>query len=157
MKTTVTNDIKEIESVIHTCDLCYVGMADEKGVPYVLPMNFGYKDNVIYLHSGQTGRSISILEHNPKVCITFCSGHELVAQHPDVACSYRMRSKSVIAWGDVTFVEDFNQKVEALDIIMKQYSDKTFHYGDPAVRNVKIWKVPVEEICCKGFGMPHNM
>ena len=127
-----------------------------KGTPYVLPMNFGYKDGVIYLHSAQDGRSISILERNPKVCITFSIDHALVFQHPEVACSYRMRSKSVIAWGKVAYEEDFDKKVEALDIIMKQYSDKTFRYSDPAVRNVKIWTVDIDEVSCKEFGAPHK-
>ena len=119
-------------------------------------MNFGYKDGVIYLHSAQDGRSISILERNPKVCITFSIDHALVFQHPEVACSYRMRSKSVIAWGKVAYEEDFDKKVEALDIIMKQYSDKTFRYSDPAVRNVKIWTVDIDEVSCKEFGAPHK-
>ena len=66
-------------------DVCFVGMADTDGTPYVLPMNFGYKDGVIYLHSAQDGRSISILERNPKVCITFSIDHALVFQHPEVA------------------------------------------------------------------------
>ena len=122
----------------------------------LLPMNFGYKDGVIYLHSAQDGRSISILERNPKVCITFSIDHALVFQHPEVACSYRMRSKSVIAWGKVAYEEDFDKKVEALDIIMKQYSDKTFRYSDPAVRNVKIWTVDIDEVSCKEFGAPHK-
>ena len=73
-------------------------------------MNFGYRNGVIYLHSAQEGRSISILERNPKVCITFSTDHDLVFQHPEVACSYRMRSKSVIAWGKVRFEEDFDKE-----------------------------------------------
>ena len=73
-----------------------------------------------------------------KSVLRFSIDHALVFQHPEVACSYRMRSKSVIAWGKVAYEEDFDKKVEALDIIMKQYSDKTFRYSDPAVRNVKI-------------------
>ena len=92
----------------------------------------------------------------PKVCITFSIDHALVFQHPEVACSYRMRSKSVIAWGKVAYEEDFDKKVEALDIIMKQYSDKTFRYSDPAVRNVKIWTVDIDEVSCKEFGAPHK-
>ena len=67
-----------------------------------------------------------------------------------------MRSKSVIAWGKVAFVDDAEGKVEALNQIMRQYSDKTFRYSDPAIRNVKIWKVAVEEITCKEFGAPHQ-
>ncbi len=156
MKTLIHSEKEQIESVIRKSDVCFVGMADTDGTPYVLPMNFGYEHGTIYLHSAQTGRSISILERNPKVCITFSVDHELVFQHPEVACSYRMRSKSVMAWGKVSYEEDPKKKEEALNIIMKQYVDKTFHYSDPAIRNVKIWKVEIEEITCKEFGAPHK-
>ena len=135
MKTLIHTDKEQIESIIRQSDVCFVGMADTDGTPYVLPMNFGYKDGVIYLHSAQDGRSISILERNPKVCITFSIDHALVFQHPEVACSYRMRSKSVIAWGKVAYEEDFD---------------------NPAVRNVKIWTVDIDEVSCKEFGAPHK-
>lgn len=156
MKTLVHTEEERIEAIIHSCSVCYVGLADTDGTPYVIPMNFGYWDGIVYLHSAQEGRSISILERNPKVCITFSTDHSLVFQHPEVACSYRMRSKSVIGWGSVTFEEKFEKKIEALDIIMKQYSKKDFKYSDPAVVNVKIWKVKLEEISCKEFGAPHQ-
>ena len=63
MKTLVHTDKELIEATIKKCDICYVGLADTDGTPYVLPMNFGYRDGVIYLHSAQEGRSISILEN----------------------------------------------------------------------------------------------
>ncbi|MDY3068432.1 MAG: pyridoxamine 5'-phosphate oxidase family protein [Parabacteroides sp.] len=156
MKTLIHENQELIDSIIRKCDICFVGMADTDGTPYVIPMNFGYKDGVIYLHSAQEGRSISILSRNPRVCITFSTDHELIFQHPEVACSYRMRSKSVISWGKVEYEEDFDKKEEALNIIMKQYSDKEFKYGAPAVRNVKIWKVKLDEVTCKEFGAPHK-
>ena len=59
MKTLIHTDKEQIESIIRQSDVCFVGMADTDGTPYVLPMNFGYKDGVIYLHSAQDGRSIS--------------------------------------------------------------------------------------------------
>ena len=31
----------------------------------------------------------------------------------------------------------------ALDIIMRHYTDNAFSYSDPAVRNVKVWKVEI--------------
>lgn len=79
MKTLIHTDKEQIESIIRQSDVCFVGMADTDGTPYVLPMNFGYKDGVIYLHSAQDGRSISILERNLKVCITFSIDHALVS------------------------------------------------------------------------------
>lgn len=156
MKTLIHTEKEQIEAIIRSCKVCFVGMADTDGTPYVIPMNFGYRDGVIYLHSAQEGRSISILERNPKVCITFSTDHDLVYQHPEVACSYSTRSKSVIASGEVRFEEDFERKTEALNIIMKQYTDKEFKYSDPAVKNVKIWVVDAQEITCKEFGVSYK-
>ncbi|WP_106831881.1 pyridoxamine 5'-phosphate oxidase family protein [Parabacteroides pacaensis] len=156
MKTLVITEQKEIEAIIAKCDVCFIGLADTDGTPYVLPMNFGYKEGIVYLHSAQEGHSIDILSRNPKICIAFSSDHALVFQHPQVACSYRMRSKSVIGWGNVTYEENFDKKREALDIIMKQYVNKEFTYSDPAIRNVKIWKVKLDKITCKVFGAPHE-
>ncbi len=145
-----------MEAIIAKCDICYIGLADTDGTPYVLPMNFGYKDGIVYLHSAQEGRSIDILERNNNICVTFSTDHALSFQHPQVACSYTMKSKSVIAWGSVSYEDDFDKKVEALNIIMKHYTDEEFKYSDPAVNNVKIWKVEIKNITSKVFGAPHK-
>lgn len=110
MRTLVHTEREEMEHAIRACKICYVGMADTDGTPYVVPMNFGYEEGVVYLHSAQEGRSITILERNSRVCITFCTDPALAYQHPQVACSYRMRSVSVIGWGKVEFEEDMDKK-----------------------------------------------
>ncbi len=155
MKTVEHLNSERIEEIIKQCDVCFIGVVDGD-MPYVLPMNFGFKDNIIYLHSAPEGRIIDILNRNSNICVTFSMDHELVFQHPEVACSYRMKSKSVVAWGKVKFQEDFAKKEEALNIIMEQYSDKKFTYSDPAIRNVKIWEVAMDKVSCKEFGAPHE-
>ena len=47
MKTLIHTDKEQIESIIRQSDVCFVGMADTAGTPYVLPMKFGYKDGVM--------------------------------------------------------------------------------------------------------------
>ncbi|HHU97169.1 MAG: pyridoxamine 5'-phosphate oxidase family protein [Bacteroidota bacterium] len=151
------NTIKErehVERVIRECTLCNVGMVDEEGVPYVIPMNFGYEEGVIYLHSAQEGRSITILEKNPLVCITFSTFTALSWQHEEVACSYRLQGESVICYGRVLFEEDHEEKVQALNRIMYHYTGREFSYSDPAVKNVKVWKVVIEEASVREFGKP---
>ncbi len=155
MKTLVHTGREQIERTIGKCEICFVGMIDVNQIPYVIPMNFGYLDGVVYLHSAPEGRSLSILEKNPTVCLTFSTAHDLVFQHPEVACSYRTRAESVIGWGKVRFEEDFDRKVDALDLIMKQYTEQKFTYSEPAVRNVKVWVVELEEATCREFGVPH--
>jgi|SRR5690554_3668975 nitroimidazol reductase NimA-like FMN-containing flavoprotein (pyridoxamine 5'-phosphate oxidase superfamily) len=154
MRTISVEDLNQIEEIIKSCNICNVGMSDSNGVPYVLPMNFGYKEGVIYLHSAQEGSSISMLEVNPNVCITFCTETKLVWQNEEVACSYRMRCESAICHGKVQFEEDFDEKVKALNIIMSQYSTREFTYSDPSVVNVKIWKVAIDKCSAKLFGAP---
>lgn len=107
----------------------------------------------LYLHSGPEGGKIEMLQHNNNVCITFSLGHKLVYQHKQVACSYSMRSESAMCRGKVEFIEDMEEKRRALDIIMRHYTKDQFSYSDPAVRNVKVWKVPVDQMTGKVFGL----
>ena len=138
MKTFIIEDKQRIESIILHCDVCFVGIVDMEGNPYVVPMNFGYEDGIIYLHSGPEGSKVEMLEHN---------------QHEKVASSYSMRSESAMCRGKVEFVEDMEEKRGALDIIMCHYTNNEFNYSDPAVRNVKVWKVPVDRMTGKVFGL----
>ena len=70
MKTFIIEDKQRIESIIIHCDVCFVGIVDMEGNPYVVPMNFGYEDGIIYLHSGPEGSKVEMLEHNNNVCIS---------------------------------------------------------------------------------------
>ena len=155
MRTIWIDDEKEIEKIILECPICFVGVADKNGVPYVLPMNFGYENGEIFLHSAQEGLMVDILKQNNNACITFCSGSKIKYQDENMACSYRMDSKSVVCQGKIVFEDDFDEKTRALDIIMRTYSDMKFKYGTPSVRNVKIWRMKVEKITAKAFGQPH--
>jgi nitroimidazol reductase NimA-like FMN-containing flavoprotein (pyridoxamine 5'-phosphate oxidase superfamily) len=156
MRTLTHNDKDFIESIITRCKICFAAVVDENGMPYSVPMNFGYHNDVFYLHSAPEGRIIRALDKNRHICLAFNAGQELAFQHPKVACSYRMKAGSIVAEGKVTFLEDMNLKRDALDHIMKQYSDKHFEYNDPAIRNVKIWRIDVDKITCKEFGAPHD-
>ena len=152
MRTSYITDKNEIENIINQCDICFVGIVEADGTPYVIPMNFGYTNGEIILHSAAEGKHLSLLALNNRVCVTFCSERKLVYQHPDVACSYSMLSKSVLCKGSVSFIDDLTQKEETMNILMKNYTDRTFKYSKPALGNVKIWRVDVDEITAKAFG-----
>ena len=153
MRTHYITDKSEIDSIIAGCDICFVGFVELDGSPYVIPMNFGYANsNEIILHSGPEGKHLRLLEKNNRVCITFSNGHKLVYQHADVACSYSMDSKSVLCKGAVTFIEDIDEKETTMNLLMKNYTDREFKYSKPALMNVKIWRVTVDEITAKAFG-----
>jgi uncharacterized protein len=152
MRTSYITNQNELESIINQCDICFVGMIEKDGTPYVIPMNFGYSDKVITLHSGPHGKHLESLAVNNRVCVTFCTKHKLVYQHPDVACSYSMTSKSVLCKGAVSFVEDLEEKEKLLTVLMHNYTKREFKYSIPALKNVKVWKVNIDEMTGKSFG-----
>ena len=157
MKTYFIEDQEQVERIISTCSTCFVGVVDLQGEPYVVPMNFGYHAKTLYLHSAPNGNLVKIIQQNPAVCITFSLGEQLTHQHPKVACSYRIRAKSVICKGKVQFITNPTEKVEILDVIMHKYvPGKLFSYSEPAIKNVLIWKIPIDTWTAKEFGAPHS-
>lgn len=152
MRTSFITDRKEIEDIINQCDICFVGLTEADGTPYVIPMSFGYTNAEIILHSANEGKHLKLLALNNRICVTFCSERKLVYQHPDVACSYSMLSKSVVCKGSVSFIEELTEKENIMNSFMKNYTNRTFKYSKPALLNVKVWRVTIDEITAKAFG-----
>ena len=60
-------EVKEraaIEEILRACKVCRLAMNGEDGVPYIVPLNFGYtwsgEQPVFYLHSAQSGRKLDL-------------------------------------------------------------------------------------------------
>jgi nitroimidazol reductase NimA-like FMN-containing flavoprotein (pyridoxamine 5'-phosphate oxidase superfamily) len=152
MKSRILSFEPEIENIIQKCRYCSLAMVDLEGKPYVLHMNFGFRDKVLYLHAAPEGKKIDILKQNPDVCVAFSTDHLLRWQNIDVACSYTMKYRSVLLYGKVEFVEDMKQKEDALNVIMNQYTDENYRYSEPAIRNVCVFTVKAERIEGRAFG-----
>ena len=89
---------------------------------------------------------------NNNVAIAFSTEHKLHFHDQNMACSYSMKSKSVLIEGKMLKVEDSKTKIEALDIIMAQYVKGKFTYNKPSVENVAIFKIEIESITGKKRG-----
>jgi nitroimidazol reductase NimA-like FMN-containing flavoprotein (pyridoxamine 5'-phosphate oxidase superfamily) len=153
MKNRTIDHISGIVSIINKCDVCYMGMVDQEYKPYVLPFNFGFDgEKTLFLHSAQTGKKIDILANNPNVCLAFSTDHELRYQSEEVACSWGMKYRSVLAYGKVEFIEEYDKKVEVLNFIMQKYAGKDYTYNEPAVKGVKTFKVVVERFEGRAYG-----
>ncbi len=143
-------ELSELENIIKRCKTCHVAMVDGDK-PYVLGFNFGYHNKTIYLHTLGYGKKIDILKKNPNVCVEFDTDHRYFARHEHVACSWRMAYRSVLVYGKVEFVQDFQEKLKALEILMANYSGKEFKFNKPSVDNICILKIPIQEITGRSF------
>ena len=153
MRVRAISDRTEIEEIIGRCQVCHMAMTDTAGKPYVLPMNFGYRDGVIYLHGSQHGKKIDSLRQRPEICINFTTDHQLRYQNEEVACSWSMKYRSVLCYGTVEFLATPDEKTEALHIVMAQYADRQFNFNPPSIREVNVWKIRVERFEGRAFGL----
>jgi uncharacterized protein len=141
----ITNKL-EIEEILKRIEVCNLAMSDA-GKPYVIPMNFGYTDGVLYLHSAPVGKKMDILIKNPQICVSFYSDAVLNIRNECVACSYSMKFRSILMSGCVFFIEDIDEKKAAMNVIMRQYSGRNdFDYNLPAIKNVSLFKLIPDEI-----------
>jgi hypothetical protein len=152
MKNRTLENTRDLLDIIQSCAVCYVSMVDKENKPYVIPMNFGFADNTILLHGAKQGKKISILKNNPNICIVFSTDHQLRWQNEDVACSWSMKYRSVLAYGKVAFVVDIAEKQTLLHQFMKNYSPKEFKYSKPSLEEVQILKVPIDKMEGRAYG-----
>jgi uncharacterized protein len=142
----------EQEKIIRKCQICNIAMIDSEGKPYVIPMNFGFDGEYVYLHGSSTGKKVDSLKHCPDVCISFSTDHELRYVNEDVACSWSMRYRSVIINGKAEFVDDPEEKIKCLNVIMSHYTDRKFEYNAPAIREVMVFRVKAEKMEGRVYG-----
>jgi nitroimidazol reductase NimA-like FMN-containing flavoprotein (pyridoxamine 5'-phosphate oxidase superfamily) len=152
LKNKAITEKKEILDIIKRSQWCHLAMTDAAGKPYVIPLNFGFREDVIYMHGAQEGKKIEALKKNPEVCVNFSIDHLLRYQSEQVACSWSMKYRSVLCYGRAEFIEDPEEKTAALHVIMAQYSGNTFTFNPPSIREVRVWKVPVEKFEGRVYG-----
>ncbi|TAH64928.1 MAG: pyridoxamine 5'-phosphate oxidase family protein [Anaerolineaceae bacterium] len=144
-------DIHEIESILKRANICRIGLCDDN-IPYVVPMNYGYRDNSLYLHSAKEGRKIDIIRENPNVCFEVETDTELV-EGGDIACKWGMKFISVIGYGKARIIDDRNQKKKALGIFMDQYTKgKELIFQDKEIDAVLVIEIVIDDISCKKSG-----
>jgi len=143
-------DQAEIVALMEKAEICRLAMTDGE-TPYMVPMNFGFRDMVLYFHSAGQGRKIDILRKNPRVCFEIESDTALIES--EEACDWSMKYRTVIGSGRAEFIEDPSEKTEAFDIIMNQYSPgRKFNYPKAMIKAVTLFKVSVDEISGKKSG-----
>ena len=143
-----------IDSVLRKSLVCRIAMYDGQ-MPYIVPLAFGYDGNSLYLHSSKEGRKIDILKRNPELCFEFETECEVLpAERP---CSFSMRYKSVIGYGNACFLEDIEEKIAAIRIIMCHYTDKTFTFTKNDVENTAVIRVDIEQITGKQSGFNRDV
>jgi nitroimidazol reductase NimA-like FMN-containing flavoprotein (pyridoxamine 5'-phosphate oxidase superfamily) len=119
--------------------------------PYIVPLNYGYYDNAIYIHSASVGKKIEILKKNNKVCFEIDIEGDLIKN--EISCEWSINYRSLIGYGTIEIIKEFDEKQAGLDIIMKQHGKSENNvYKKSNVDSIVILKLNIEQITGKQSG-----
>lgn len=138
--------LAEQEQILWQGKVCQLAIPDSPA-PCLVPLNYGYRDRVLYFHSAAKGHKIDLLQGNPLV--SFSVVIDLGVIQSEQACNWGARFRSVIGRGRVEFIEDAAQKEIALQLLMAQYSDQEFELPAEAVAGTTVFKLTIEEMLGK--------
>jgi hypothetical protein len=140
-------DPKTLEAILQKATIVRLAMIDN-GLPYLLPFNFGYSENCIYIHSAPMGKKIDVLRQKPQVC--FEVEDETATVEGDIACRWSTMYRSIIGYGKVEIVTGFDEKQNALDIIMQQHGAPAKMDFDPKeVEFIVVLKLRIDSMTGK--------
>lgn len=124
-------DPKEITEIMTRCEVLRLAIAAEPA-PYLLPVNFGMEPDgmTLYIHGAMSGTKYELLAKNNRVGFEMDCTHGLVLDEAGHNCT--MNYESVVGWGIVSELTDWDTKLHALNRIMAQYHSEDFAF-DPAV------------------------
>ncbi len=138
-----------ILEILQTAHICRIAIHTDD-YPYIVPMNYGYKDNVIYLHSASSGRKLDLLKQNNKVGFEIEQGHEIIKD--EISCRWTTKYRSIIGFGDIEFINDNAQKLAGLTIIMEHHGKKDNIFSEKAVESVVVLKLHIKALSAKQSG-----
>ena len=142
--------IDEIEAIISRCDVCRIALADDN-IPYIVTMNFGYSagaERKLFFHCAVDGRKIDMIRKNNYVCFEMDADHNLKSGRE--ACDFNMKYSSVVGWGDISIVNDDEEKREGLNSIMNHYTNYTeFTYKQDVFKRTTLLKLIIKTMTGK--------
>ena len=97
-----------INEMLKLMDTAYIGVNDADGIPYVVPLSFGYEMTdallKVYIHTTKAGKKIDLFSRDPRVCVTFSEFNDF----PDNKYKGHYHDyRSVIAKGTIKLL-DYN-------------------------------------------------
>ena len=143
-------DTQIIEKILNESSICRIGFSID-GEAHIVPVNFGYKDNKLFIHSAPEGSKIDFIKKNNRVCFEMELDHEIVTGK--IACNWTTKYRSVIGYGDIFIVHEKSKKIEGLDIIMSKYGGPEKNaYADKSLDEMVLLIIEIDTLTGKQAG-----
>ena len=144
-----------IRDILEQSKVLRLGLVDD-GMPYVVPMNYGYELEegklTLYLHSAVKGYKLDVIAKNPVCCFEMDCG--VTPFEGKVPCPYGITYYSLMGRGEICLVEDAAEKERAMTLLMKTQTGKDFEFNERLVSIVSVLRIDVSVYTAKHRPLP---
>ena len=141
----------DMEEVLERAQYGVLATVDAKGWPYLTPVNFLYCEGNIYFHCALSGRKLSNIDTNPRVCFNV---HEVISVTPEgehlSGCEVRYRS--VNCTGTARLVPEYSEKRKWLHRFAQKFEPDREPPDDQAIKKTGLVEIVVSDMTGK-----HNL
>jgi uncharacterized protein len=145
-------DRPSIDAILDQGIVCHVGLQTDRGFPVVVPLAYGRKDDVVYLHGSAASRLFrQSRKPSVEICmtVTFVDGLVVARSTYNTDINYR----SVMIIGDATEVTDLDEKRVGLDRLVEHIlPGRTRDAREPTekeLRSTMLLSLPITESSAK--------
>ncbi|MFT5835583.1 MAG: nitroimidazol reductase NimA-like FMN-containing flavoprotein [Sulfurimonas sp.] len=130
-----------------------------ENIPYSVAVNFVHEGNSIYFHGSQSGRKMQTIKANPKVSFSIVENFSIIASYfsstDKLACPATQFFKSISIDGEVSIVEEKEEKRKALTLLMQKlqpegqyrpFSDLAY---DKMLKATAVLKIDIKDLRAK--------
>jgi uncharacterized protein len=135
-------DQKIIDGILKEANWCQLAMTDGDQ-PYIVPLNYGYFKNALYIHCAPKGMKLDLIRKNPKVAFNVT----LDAKYLEGKLT--MRYRSVNGAGKAYIIEDETGKREALNNLTAHFGAEPVNHSTESLKTIVMIKVEIQSTTCK--------
>ena len=106
---------KECVEILNSGREGVLAVSGDDGYPYAVPLNFVYKDGVIYFHCAKSGHKLDAIRKDGKASFCVIDKGDIVQE------KFTTYFRSIIAFGRVSEVSDDGEKYESVKALAEKY------------------------------------
>lgn len=144
------HDKSIINEILNKSDVCRIGFAVDDQ-PYIVPVNYVYRDDSIFIHSASEGKKIELIKRNNNVCFEIELDSHVIKDN--IACNWTTKYRSIIGYGKMSIIADKLEKIKGLNMLMGKFGEaKEYEYKDESLEKVVVLRIDIEDITAKQSG-----
>ncbi len=138
---------EEITEILEKAEYGVLSTISTDNTAYATPLNFAYKDGVLYFHSAKEGHKIENIMSNSSACFSVVDSVVLMPE------KFNTQYRSVTVFGTMSIVEDQEEKRKGITAIAEKlspdYKPEGRRYIEKAFDAMHVLKLDIQRMTGK--------